>query len=188
MAFGVMGPCRSDELTNLTTDMVKDDGKETVVRIPYTKTTTKQPKLFQIDGYFAEIVRDYFRLRPANVHTNRFFVQYRGGKCTSQLMGKNSIAKIPKEVAKFLDLPNSERYTGHGFRRTSTKILVNTGVGIETLKRRSIWKTNSACELYIQNSLAQKRKVGSLISSAINLHQRVRLVFLGKSNRKVERH
>lgn len=62
-----------------------------------------------------------------------------------------------------------EKYTGHSFRRTSTTILANQGVGIETLKRHGPWKSNTVCEGYIQNSLAQKRKVGSLISNAICL-------------------
>lgn len=167
IAFGVIGACRGAELTNLTTDNVEDNGKEIIVRIPNTKT--KQPKLFQIDGYFAGIVREYFRLRPENVPTNRLFVQYRSGKCTRQVMGKNSIANIPKEVAKYLGLPNYKTYTGHGFRRTSTTILANTGANFETLKRHGIWKQNKTCELYIQNSLAYKRKVGALISKAIDL-------------------
>ncbi len=167
MAFGFIGACRGDELTNLTTDNVKDDGTEIVVRI--LKTKTKKRKLFQIDGSFAEIVREYFKLRPPNVPTNRVFVQYRCGKCTCQVMGKNTIAKIPKEVAKYLGLPNHERYTGHGFRRTSTTILANTGVGIDTVKRLGPWDSTKVCEGYIQDSLAHKRKIGSLISNAFNL-------------------
>lgn len=169
MTFGVIGGCRGDELTNMITDYVQDNGKEIIVRIPRDKTKTKEGKLFQIDGYFAEIVRDYFKLRPPNAPTKRFFLQYRNGRCTVQVMGKNSIAKIPKEVAKFLGLPNHAAYTGHGFRRTSTTILANTGVGIEILKRHGPWKQNKTCESYIQNSLQHKRKVGSLISNAINL-------------------
>lgn len=60
-------------------------------------------------------------------------------------------------------------YTGHGFRRTSTTTLADTGVGVDTLKRLGPWKSTSVCERYIQNYLAHKRKLGGLISSTINL-------------------
>ncbi|KAJ6648049.1 hypothetical protein Bhyg_03274 [Pseudolycoriella hygida] len=46
-AFGVLGACRGDELTHLTTSQVKDDGNEIVVKLPDTKTKTQ--RMYQVD-------------------------------------------------------------------------------------------------------------------------------------------
>lgn len=166
--FGIIGALRGDELTSLTTENVEDTKKEIIVRIPVTKR--KEAKFFVIcDKEFVNIVREYSKLRPASVATQRFFLQYRNGKCTKQVMGRNTIAKVPKEIAKFLELPDHYTFTGHGLRRTGTTILADTGVGIETLKRLGPWKSSSTCEGYIQNSLTHKRKLGNLISNSINM-------------------
>lgn len=167
LAFGLLGVCRGDELTNLIVDNVTDNGNEIVVRIPNTKT--KVSKLYIIDGAFTAIVHDYMKLRPKNATTNRFFLQCRNGKLTNQMMGKHSIAKIPKEMAKFLQLPDPEAYTGHSFRSTGTTIAADAGANIEDLKRLGEWKSVSVCERYIRNSLGHKRKLANLISGAVNL-------------------
>lgn len=181
-AFGVIGGIRGDELTKLTTENVEDNGKEIMVRIPTSKT--KEPKFFVIVGPFGEIVREYMKLRPENAPTKRFFLQYRKGKCTVQVMGKNSIAKIPKEIAKFLELPNHETYTGHGFRHSSTTILANAGASIEDLKRHGPWVSTKVCESYIRNSVAHKRKIGRMISNAIQLPSAEKVVETGPTAMK----
>jgi hypothetical protein len=167
MAFGILGTCRGDELTNLNIENVTDSGNEIIVRIPDTKT--KVPKVYIIDGEFKNIVREYMKLRPKNARTNRFFLQYRNGKLTNQVMGKHSIAKIPKEMAKFLKLPEPHTFTGHSYRRSGTTIAADAGASIEDLKRLGPWKSTSVCERYIQNSLGHRRKLAKLISGPINL-------------------
>lgn len=109
------------------------------------------------------------KLRPTNAPTNRFFVQYRKGKCTRQVMGKNAVAQVPKVIAKFLGLPEESTYTGHGIRRSSTTILADTGASFGSLRRHGQWKSSKVIEGYIANSFTHKRKNGNLISSAINL-------------------
>lgn len=84
-------------------------------------------------------------------------------------MGKHSIAKIPKEMASFLKLPNPELYTGHSYRRSATTIAADNGASIEELKRLGDWKSTSVVERYIQNSVSYKRKISNRISGAINL-------------------
>ena len=93
MVLGVCGACRCDEMCNLRVGDVKDYGDEIVVRIPYSKTKTA--KSFPINGVMAEIVRKYVLLRSTRTLTDRFLVSYRCGKCTVQVMGKNTVAKIP---------------------------------------------------------------------------------------------
>lgn len=86
-----------------------------------------------------------------------------------QVMGKNLIAKIPQRVAEYLELPNPKTYTGHAFRRTSATLLVDAGADMLTLKRHGVWKSNSTAEGYLAESINNKRQIGNLLSSAINL-------------------
>lgn len=169
MGIGVLGVCRGDELTKLTVDNLRDTGTEFILNLPTTKTKTKVKKMHVIQGEFSNIIRQYIKLRPPNVPTDRFFLQYRNGKCTRQVIGKNMIANVPKEMAKFLKLPNPESYTGHGYRRTGTTIAANNGASLEELKRIGDWKSTAVCERYIQESVGHKRKLGRFISGAINL-------------------
>lgn len=63
-----------------------------------------------------------------------FFLNYKNGKCTKQVTGKNKIGNMPKEIANYLNLPDPQAYTGHSFRRTSATLLANSGFDITTLK------------------------------------------------------
>lgn len=67
---------------------------------------------FTISGTFFKIVQKYAALRPKNTTDNRFFVQYHEGKCTEQAVGKNQFCKIPRKIAKYLQLSEPERYSG----------------------------------------------------------------------------
>lgn len=57
LIFGLNGTCRGSELTDLTVEDVKDDGKEFRVKIPNSKT--KKSKEYIISDEFASIVREY---------------------------------------------------------------------------------------------------------------------------------
>lgn len=142
--FGVVGACRGEETTFLMVNQVKDRGNEFIITIPDTKT--KIEKVFVIVGTFVPIVRKYIQLRPKHALTNRFFLNYRNGKCTTQVIGKNSIAAMPKKIAEYLNLPHSQLYTGHGLRRTSTTVLADAGASIEQIKRHGGWKSNTVAE------------------------------------------
>lgn len=134
LVFGLVGACTGNEITNVKTDYVKDKGNEFIVSIPDTKT--KVANAYVIDRHFAEIVRKYINLRPRMASIDRFFLQYRDGKCTNRVIGKNTVGKIPKEIAKFLKLPESEAYTGFSLRRASI-ILGDIVIGSEThIKRK----------------------------------------------------
>lgn len=142
--FGICGACRGEEITSVRVDYVKDYVTELVVRIPDSKT--KKAKVYPISGSRADIVRKYLRLRPQGIMTNRLFIQYRGGKCTQQVIGRNSIAQMPRKIAEYLKLPLPACYTGHSFRKTSTKILADAGAGIEAMQRNDLWRSLSIVE------------------------------------------
>lgn len=90
-------------------------------------------------------------------------MRYQNGKCLNQPVGKNTFGSIPCKIAKFLNLENPEKYTGHSFRRTSATLLANTGVEVLTLKRHGGWKSANIAESYVAESLSNKNIVADKI-------------------------
>ena len=165
MIFGIYGATRAEELTRVSIADVKEQGNVFVIKIPKTKTNICRS--FTVEDDYAEIIRKYVRLRPANVENNRFFLNYQKGKCTVQPIGRNKFLAVPKLVADFLALPDSETYTGHSFRRTSATLLADGGADIITLQQHGGWRSTNVVQGYVQNSITKKRKIGSLISDQL---------------------
>lgn len=102
-----------------------------IIRLKDTKNKTERN--FTLVGEFLKKVCAYQDLRPQKATSNRFFLSYRKGKCTNQVIGKNKLSTMPKEIVIFLNLPNPERYTGHSFRRTSATFCADTGTRLKTI-------------------------------------------------------
>lgn len=83
------------------------------VKIPAKNTKTNQEKSFAIRGAMLDIVRKYENLRPAHTTSDRFFLNYQKGKCTTQVIGKCKFYKMPRRIAAYLKLPDADRYTGN---------------------------------------------------------------------------
>lgn len=140
MVFGLSGAARCEEIVNLKFDNVTENNGDYIVRIPDSKT--KIPKMYAICGQaMTDIVRKYIQLRPRNITTDRFFITYRDGHCINQVIGKNMIAAMPKETAKFLNLPKPETYTGHSYRRTATTCAADAGASTRTVMDIGDWKS-----------------------------------------------
>lgn len=169
MILGVNGACRSQELVDMTTDDIEILENGIIVNIPNTKT--KIQRSFVISGLFYEIVKKYNEIRPSDPKTNRFLLQYKNKKCTKQVIGKNKISSVPREIASYLNLLNPLEYTGHCFRRTSATILADTGADLTTIKRHGGWKSSAVAESYIDNSVENKTRINNQISESINVHQ-----------------
>lgn len=86
-----------------------------------------------------------------------------GNVCTVQVVGKNTLAKVPSIIAKFLGKDNVNAYTGHCLRRTSATLLVDAGGDILSLKRHGGWKSTSVAEGYVNDSIEYKRRATSSI-------------------------
>ena len=166
VAFAVCGGLRKDDLVNLKFSLVNDHGTMYSVKVPAGKTPVLRS--FVIEGEFYDIVKRYFDKRVPTVH-DRVFMNFRIGKCTVQPIGKNKIAKMPREIAEFLNLPNPELYTGHSFRRTSSTLLVDAGADLLTLKRHGGWKSDKVAEGYVAASMRNKKRTCGLITQALNL-------------------
>lgn len=167
LILGVAGACRRDELTKMSVDDIDDKGSILIVKIPDSKTNKSRVFTLtdddNLDISYLEMYRKYLKLRPLGISTSRLFLKYAKGVCIKQPVGVNTMAKIPTEVATFLNLPNPERYTGHCFRRTSATLLVEAGGNMTQLKRHGGWKSSTVAEGYIDDSISGKIATGQLI-------------------------
>lgn len=124
--FGICGALKKGELCEIRTTNIKDFGTHLVIKV--INSETRNERTFFVHGeLFYNLYKAYAALRPRNIATTRFFVNYNYGKCTQQVIGINKFGAMPKQVAKYLNLPNSECYTGHSIRRTSATILADLG-------------------------------------------------------------
>lgn len=133
------GACGKKELRSLTTDHIQDFGDSLLVTLPRERINCL--KKFKITGYFYEICKKYINHRPSHAQTNAFFLNYQKGRCTIQHIGVNKIGCMPAQVAKFLNLPHPEMYTGLCFRKSAEK-LVNLG-GVFTAMKKYECNPNS---------------------------------------------
>ena len=106
----------------MTVDHIEDKGSTLIVNIPQVRANRKRS--FIIDNVIAEmnlieIYRKYASLRPTCTSHRRFFMAYRQGRCSNQVVGVHAFGKFPSEVAKHLKLESPTSYNGHCYRRTS---------------------------------------------------------------------
>lgn len=149
--MGIAGACRRDELIKMELKDIDDRESFLVVRIPDSKTN--QSRTFAIINSAEEnaidymfYYRKYFNLRQqcqikSNNIIQRLFLRYSKGKCFNQVIGMNTVGKVPSEIASFLKLPDKHLFTGHCFRRTSATLLVNDGGDLIQLKKHGGWKS-----------------------------------------------
>ncbi|XP_066256697.1 protein tramtrack, alpha isoform-like isoform X6 [Euwallacea similis] len=116
--IGVYGQCKRDELNNLKVQDVEDSGG--ILYVKFKDSNQKKSRTCTIsEARFLEICRKYICLRPAGMNNSRFFIRYADGKCFRSPMGIHKIGGVPREVARYLNLPNWEAFTGHCFKRVS---------------------------------------------------------------------
>ena len=73
-----------------------------------------------------------------------------------QKVGKNTIAEYGKDIAKYLQLPEPEKYTGHFIRRTVTTLAAESGLTVQLIKCLTVHKSDAVVQGYIDNSTAMK--------------------------------
>lgn len=164
-----MGACRSNELYEMNIEDVKDLQTHLLITIP--KTKTKIVRTFTINSTFYNIVKKYIDLRPSHVKINSFFLNYQKSKCTIQRIGKNKFADIGRQIAKYLNLPNPQSYTGHCYRRSSATLYIDGGGDITGLKRHGGWRSTQVAEGYIDQSMRNKTTTADTIAKLINSNQ-----------------
>ena len=161
------GGLRCEEIYNILTEDIIEDNNTLLILIP--KTRGGDPKSFVVMGKLRGVINKYRALRPENVPTNKFFITYRKGKCTNQVIGVNKICVMPKTIATFLGKENSDSYSGHSFRVTSAKSLIDAGANITSPETRDDCKSTAEPEGYLKVAVSNQKRTYSKITDPIEI-------------------
>lgn len=171
--FGMFGACRREELHDLCVQDITSEGSVLVVHIRRTKTYV--PRTFTIISTdaidYVALYNKYAALPPEHVKVNNLFLSYHGGKCVCQIVGKNTLGKLPRMIAEYLKLPNADKFTGHCFRRSAATILAESGGDTRSLKQLGGWRSDTVAESYVENSLQNKIKIAQSISGGLTINK-----------------
>jgi integrase len=165
--LGIAGACRRDELTELKCEDITITQTHLVVSIPETKNY--KPRSFAVIACPNSVVKPleifhkYSSMRPPKMKSPRFFYQFSRGKAICQVVGINSIGKVPTEIAKFLKIEDFALYTGHSFRRSSASWLADSGADKDTIMRHGGWKSSTVAEGYVETSVESKKRIAEQI-------------------------
>lgn len=191
LIFGICGALRCDEISNIKFNDVEDIGNNKFI-VSVKDTKTYMDRMFIIGPLFYSKVQEYMNLRPPEQFTDRFFIRYQEGKCLKQVIGKNKIGEIPRNIALYLGLPNPNRYTGHCFRRSSATLLSDSGANVQSLKQLGGWRSDKVALGYVENSMHAKENIFNGIihaSTSKNQQDSPRPILVPKpaaTNRNVE--
>jgi len=94
----------------------------------------------------------------------RIWKHFHGGVWTNKVVGHNPLSETGKRIARWLQLPNPERYTGHCFRRSSATAAADAGASLVRLKRIGGWKSDAVAQTYIDVSEVEKKKAAAMLS------------------------
>ena len=92
---------------------IKNYGKTLLIKV--TNPTKKKVRSFTIHGPFYKIVKKYQALRPTKTTNPLFFLDYQNSETTVKHIDLNKFAAMPKEIAKFLRLPDADSYISATF-------------------------------------------------------------------------
>lgn len=114
------------------------------------------------DGRMREIVSLYISKFPESERKGRLFRKMKNGKVTKQVIGENKIAEYGKDIALYLGHPEevAAKFTSHCFRRTAGTILAEENFSMDMIKIAGNWKSTTAAQGYIDNSIRMKRRIG----------------------------
>ena len=120
-------------------------------------------------GGFANMLDVYLKKvkEQLNIYSGKvWFTGRKSSFLVAQPMGKNSMAKVPHELAVLLHLPNVSSYTFHSFRRTSATRAADAGASSEQLVDFFGWKNSSMCKEYISSSKPAIMEMATKLASA----------------------
>lgn len=172
LIIGAYGGLRVDEMSFLEIQNFRkdpDDNYWVTYRVSKQKQDVTnsfhipQKNSSHITKYIEEIDETEGRFFRRFLPTNKG--KKDAGKFSMAPMGKNIIARIPHEIAKYLNLPNAELYTGHSFRRTSATLFANAGATKMDLKKHLNWKSDSVADRYVDQSESRKLKMSAMIAN-----------------------
>lgn len=107
----------------------------------------------QCETPYAKRLKEYLEKlqKETGVTEGPLFRGCNGGKCfVKSPLGKCKLANVGKDMAKFLKLPNANRYTGHCFRRTAATNASANSASTTNLQSHFGWSNEKTALQYIE--------------------------------------
>lgn len=165
MVLGISAACRREEMYKLEISDFKETENAIIGKIRDAKFESS--RTFVIEPPFLEIYKAYAQLRVPGTGRTKFLMRFQGGRCHDQVIGKEKIGKMPREIAEYLKLQDPHKYTGHSFRRTSTTIFSDAGASIFELQQLGGWKSEAVTKSYVNESIGNKRRINRVLQNQI---------------------
>lgn len=115
------------------------------------------------------IYKMYRKIVPViqQVNKDRLFRRFYNGRYTNQPLGKNTVSKIPCQIAVAQKLAQPFKYTGHTFRATAATWAANNGATVIQIKKLGDWKSERIAMGYVRNSTKGRREVAQLVKKSL---------------------
>lgn len=177
-AIAFSGGLRGHETAQLTFGDLEESEKGIYVHFPRAKqqgekevSTVLVPNKSDKSICLATKVRNYISsvesvLGPFKPE-DRLLKGCKNGKCfVRQPMGKNLLSGVGKDVAKLLDLPEPNSYTGHCWRRSAATQAALNGATIAELKKGFGWHSDNVPLKYVDQTNRHVSKLAELITGS----------------------
>jgi len=168
--ISICGGLRCADLVTITcNDLLFDVTTGYWIKYTVSKQINFITNKFNVPLNYSQYITNYCnRLRELKIYESRLWKTYRTRRdgssyYTSQPMGIHILGKIPIEIAKYLQLPNSESYTGHAFRRSTASAMAESGASTALMRTHFNWKSESTSMKYIESTDTQKLKISDFI-------------------------
>jgi integrase len=94
-----------------------------------------------------------------------FFMQLRNGKLYNERVGQKTIAGHMRTIAEWLNVPEPEKFTGHGTKRFAASSAVSAGMTGPQMQAHFGWKSAATAQIYNNSDVSTKRKATDLITA-----------------------
>ena len=79
----------------------------------YTTLSFTVTNKIDAEIHYVEFLRKYSELRLTHTKRKHLFLNYRRGRCSTQVVGRRTIGSWPSKIVKYLKLKHPENYSGH---------------------------------------------------------------------------
>jgi integrase len=131
-----------------------------IVRVSFVRKKYRKAHSFFVEGeLFAPRCKEYFRMRADTQCKDQRSRDK--GKLHRQVVGAKKLEDLPKEIARFLRLPNWKEFTTHSFKRSGSTTLAQVAT-VYDLQSYNSHKFATTSQRYIDNSVRNKRSISGV--------------------------
>lgn len=120
--------------------------------------------------YAVNLYEEYIE-KIKDVDTDIFWYQIRkNGVAHKQRLGIHYFySRLSRDIARFVgkDEVEIKKFKGHSIQRTAASIAVRNGATMMQLKMWGHWKSASSAQIYVENSVAIKRRLSELVTTEV---------------------